>query len=681
MLTMFLRSEGPGIFSFLPLTALLASALCVFPAAAQVPVLDEVHTVAAPTTAVPVEETFNVSTAGAYTVTLTDLGAAVTPTPAPLASVKLAVTSADALVGAPLVGPGTLTLDSLTPGTYQLHVVGMPGNVPGSGPIGIEVDGPGMTPIDTFQDTLALPSGALPNGEGVLDGNFMVSNTGNYTVTLTDLQLPVSLSTLTLLLIQQGSATPLAILPNNGSLQATVALTAGVSYDIFAVGQADATANAGLFSAVVAPSGGGATVFGRAIPVGNTVLVASVPLKAVNATLTLTDLNYPAALSQVGAVLTLNGQAVVTLAAAGSPQGFAATVATYDLYAVGTAAATDPGAGSYALQVTPTAGGAPFFSAARPVTGTGGALTAYSFDTSLAAAGSYVLTLADFQFPAALVSLKLGAVQNGALLGSAPLAAAGTININAALGPLSLLVFAQATASGGLFGIDVTPSAGGDAVFEVTQGVGALFSARKVPIAAAGNYSVTATDLAFPAKFANYDTIVTQGSQPLGYVFGGGTFNFTATTGTYFVNFIAQAAGADEAGTYALVIASAPAAPVVSLSVDKPQVSSGSTVDIIWSSQNATTCTASGGWSGTKDVKGGTMTSTALTSDTTFTLKCTGPGGAQSKSVTVTVTPASGGGGVMGAWPLVLLFGLLYLRTLERLAGARANSRYRHSSA
>jgi hypothetical protein len=667
MLNMFLRREGPGFFSFLPLTALLAGVWCVLPAGAQTPVLDEVHTIAAPTTAVPVEETFNVSTAGTYTVALTDLGASL-PTPAPLASVKMAVTSGDALVGAPLVGQGVLTLPSLTPGTYKLHVVGMPSNTPGSGPIGIQVDGPGMTPIDTFQDTLALPSGALPNGEAVLDDSFMVSSNGNYTVTLTDLKLPVSLTTLTLLLIQEGSATPLVILPNGGSLQATVALTAGVTYDIFAVGQADATANAGLFSSVVAPSGGGTTVFGRAVPVGNTVLVGSVPLKAANDTLTLTDLKYPAALSQVGALLTLNGQPIVTLAAAGS-QAFAASVATYDLYAVGTGAAAAPGAGSYALQVTPTAGGTPFFSAARPVTTTGGALSAYSFDTSLTGAGSYTVSLADFQFPAALVSLQLSAVQNGALLGT-PLAAAGDLNINAATGPLSLLVFTQATASGGLFGIDITPNAGGSAVYAVTQGVGILFSARQVPITAAGNYSVTATDLGFPAKFANYDTIVTQGSKSVGYVFGGGTFNFTATTGTYFVNFIAQATGTDEAGTYALTIATAPPAPVVNLSVDKPQVTSGSTVDIIWSSQNATACTASGGWSGTRALSG-TVTSAALTANTTFTLNCTGAGGSQSQSVMVTVTAASGGGGAMGAELLVILFGLSCLRTLESLAARR----------
>ena len=61
------------------------------------PLLDTVHTVAAATTGVPVEETFTISTAGTYQITLTDFGAQLTPA-APLASVKLAITSGSTLV-------------------------------------------------------------------------------------------------------------------------------------------------------------------------------------------------------------------------------------------------------------------------------------------------------------------------------------------------------------------------------------------------------------------------------------------------------------------------------------------------------------------------------------------------------------------------------------------------------
>jgi hypothetical protein len=662
---MLLRSAGPGFFPSIGFVALLAAALAAVPARAQTPLFNEVHTIAAPTTGVPQEYTFSVSVAGTYTVTLTDLGAALTPS-APLAAVKLAVTSGNALIGAPIVGAGTLTLSSLAPGvTYKLHVVGMPGNVPGSGPFGIQVNDASMTQIAAFQGALALPSQALPNGEKVLDDSFMVTSSGSYTVALADLQLPQSLTTLTLLLIAQGGTTPLAILPNAGALQATVTLTAGVTYDIFAVGQADPAVNAGLYSAVVTAGGpGGAVVFGRAVPVGNTVSIGSPGLKAGSNTLSLTDLKYPVALLQVGAVLTLNGQVVAQLGAAGSSPPFAASSDTYEAFAVGIAPSGAPGAGSYAVQVTPQ-GAAPAFSAARAVTAAGSAVSAYSFDASLAVSGAYNVNLTDFQFPANFVSLGLAAVQAGALLGT-PLTRATTLGINAAPGPLSLLVFAQSATGGGLFGIDVAPGAGGSAVFDVTQGVGALFIARQVSIPAAGNYAVTAADLGFPAGFANYDTIVTQGTTQLGQIFGGGTFFISAAAaGNYFVNFIAQPTGPDQAGTYALTLATAPPPPVLSFSADNTQVASGGTVDLIWSVTNADSCTASGGWSGMQNPRGGTFTTAALTATTTFTLACTGGGQTVNKSVTVTVSAAAsghGGGGMLDLTLLLMLIALLGYR-------------------
>lgn len=58
-----------------------------------------------------------------------------------------------------------------------------------------------------------------------------------------------------------------------------------------------------------------------------------------------------------------------------------------------------------------------------------------------------------------------------------------------------------------------------------------------------------------------------------------------------------------------------------------------------WSSTNATGCTASGAWNGTKPVNG-SETQANLTAPSTFTLTCTGSGGTAAQSVIVTVTPA-----------------------------------------
>ncbi|HUO68754.1 MAG TPA: GDSL-type esterase/lipase family protein, partial [Gammaproteobacteria bacterium] len=79
--------------------------------------------------------------------------------------------------------------------------------------------------------------------------------------------------------------------------------------------------------------------------------------------------------------------------------------------------------------------------------------------------------------------------------------------------------------------------------------------------------------------------------------------------------------------------------PTVSLAVSPATVASGGTTQLSWTTSSATSCTASGGWSGTKTPVGG-ETSSALSSNTAFTLTCTGVGGTGSDSKTVTVTAA-----------------------------------------
>ncbi len=163
--------------------------------------------------------------------------------------------------------------------------------------------------------------------------------------------------------------------------------------------------------------------------------------------------------------------------------------------------------------------------------------------------------------------------------------------------------------------------------------------------------------------------IVTQGTTVLGKVFNAGSFNFTALAGTdYFVNFVAQPQGVDMAGTYSIDIGPTPPAPTLSLQSSAPSVTTGGTVTLSWTGTNVTSCTASGGWTGTQ-TPSGQATSPVLTANTTFTLNCTGAGGTVSQSVTVNVTSSSsstggggGGGGAIRLDVLVLLFGLMLLR-------------------
>ncbi len=75
--------------------------------------------------------------------------------------------------------------------------------------------------------------------------------------------------------------------------------------------------------------------------------------------------------------------------------------------------------------------------------------------------------------------------------------------------------------------------------------------------------------------------------------------------------------------------------PVTASPMSIPQ---GGTSVLSWTSANATTLTASGGWSGSLALSG--TRSVVLSQTTTFTVSCTGPGGSGQSSVTVTVTAA-----------------------------------------
>lgn len=79
--------------------------------------------------------------------------------------------------------------------------------------------------------------------------------------------------------------------------------------------------------------------------------------------------------------------------------------------------------------------------------------------------------------------------------------------------------------------------------------------------------------------------------------------------------------------------------PTVSISTDTGQLVAGGNVTVSWSSTNASSCTASGGWSGSKSTSGSEEISLDSPGSTTFSLSCTGAGGSRSASATVEVLP------------------------------------------
>ncbi len=76
-------------------------------------------------------------------------------------------------------------------------------------------------------------------------------------------------------------------------------------------------------------------------------------------------------------------------------------------------------------------------------------------------------------------------------------------------------------------------------------------------------------------------------------------------------------------------------APTVSLTATSLNITSGQSSTLNWSSTNATSCSASGGWSGAQALSGSLVVSPTAT--TTYALTCTGSTGSASASVTVTV--------------------------------------------
>ncbi|HUN74178.1 MAG TPA: hypothetical protein VMU40_06650 [Steroidobacteraceae bacterium] len=633
-----------------------------------------VHTVAASDQAVPLEYTFTIGTPGNYQLTLTDLGAQA-PFDAPLAYVKLAITSGASIVGTPLAAAGT-THFSATAGTYVIHVTGKPGTGLGSGPIGIEVQSTGGgAPVAEFSGALALPASTLPSNESVLSDSFTVQTAGTYQVALTDLQFPQALSIALAVIIVPGASSPVAVLGAGEPTTATVSLQA-TTYDVFAVGQAGS--NSGLFSVTVAPAASTTPIYSKVQTVGTATLIDNVPLHADSYTLKLTDLRYPSALSQLGALVTLDGQAVQPPLTAGGSQQFTAAAGTYQVFAAGSAGSSG---GSYGVDLL-SSSGASLLDEARAVSGSTGSVLGYSFDATLQTGGTYSLDLADFDVPLSFTTLQAVAVQGGALLGTR-LGGAGTVSISPAAGPLSILVFATPDASSspaaGLFGVDIAASANASPLFQATQAVGQLFASQQVSISQAGDYLVAASDVDFPEPLGSLAVIVTQGANLLGKIFVAGTLKFSATPGNYVVSVLpepqaAQQGDPDEAGTYAATVSATPSPPTATLISNVTSVQSGGAVLLQWSSTAATSCTASSspraGFSGTVATSGEQMSS-ELTQSTTFTLTCAGAGGSSSpQSLTVSITKR-GGGGLMSPALLALLASLALARARTRRAYLR----------
>jgi hypothetical protein len=109
---------------------------------------------------------------------------------------------------------------------------------------------------------------------------------------------------------------------------------------------------------------------------------------------------------------------------------------------------------------------------------------------------------------------------------------------------------------------------------------------------------------------------------------------------------------------YVRVQLTASSVPTVSLAATPTTVASGGTATLVWTTSNASSCTASGGWTGSKPTSGSASTA-RISADTVYRLSCTGPGGSAVDTATVTVAePVTGGTAV---FPLRVQTGVRHL--------------------
>lgn len=130
-----------------------------------------------------------------------------------------------------------------------------------------------------------------------------------------------------------------------------------------------------------------------------------------------------------------------------------------------------------------------------------------------------------------------------------------------------------------------------------------------------------------------------------------------------------------------MAVPAATPAATVTLSATPLTITLGQPTTLTWSSTNATACTASGGWTGSRATSGSESATPIATGTTNYTLTCTGVGGSGNATTPVTVNVAAtplppvevrGKGGAFG-WPMLLLFGIAAaLRRRRYRQGLRA---------
>lgn len=614
--------------------------------------------------------TFTVSAAGSYSITVTDLEE---PLGSALAALNVSVATPTGSV-AQVSAAGTTKSQSVTLAvgtTYTITPLATAAAGSPGGSFSVAISGPGtLQGTFTGQDVWAVSaaSASLQPGQAALSTQFKVTDAGNYTLTLSDDDFPVALSSVQLIVLDSSGNPVAPTLSYPGTTSEALPSLATGTYDLFVIAQAAGPANAGLYGLrIVGGSSGTSVAFDATEPVGS-VTVSPITIKTAGTVdLEVNDLAYPAALGSFQALAAEGSSVLANIPAStgSTPVPLSALIGTVQVYVL--AQPGGGGQGSYAVYATES--GTTLTDVASPVLDS--THYGYAYATPSLAAGSYQFDLHDYQVPQMFASLSGAVEQQGALVANSQVQSTGTIpTFSTAAGAANILVFPALQAAGddSLFGVVL--SALGVVAFNTTQGVGSSFSSTNVTIPASGNYSLEVTDLGFTASFSSLFVILTSGQTVTNEIIGAGEVPITVNAaGTYVLNVLAQPGAAANYGLYGLQMTQAQA-PTVTLTANPTTVAAGAQSMLTWSSSNATSCSASGGWSGSLATSG-SQQSPAISKTTTFVINCTGVGGNVSASAIVTVNSSSGGGGgAFGADTLCALLALascvLWRRTYPR---------------
>src|SRR5882672_2610956 len=150
----------------------------------------------------------------------------------------------------------------------------------------------------------------------------------------------------------------------------------------------------------------------------------------------------------------------------------------------------------------------------------------------------------------------------------------------------------------------------------------------------------TATLSASPTTIANggMSTLSWNSQNATACTASGGWHGAVATSGTWSTGALSNTTeyeltctGAGRSATQSATVTVSALPPLVTLSAAPSTVSSGTASTLTWSAKNASSCSASGAWSGTKAL-GGSQSSGTLTANATYTLTCIGAGGGATQS-------------------------------------------------